>query len=108
MRLRTKTKNILGQLGFNQLFSIRRGAGKENTVGIDNRRVSAESDSVVRADSIGQDQVTLILNCSRQSQGPQMLDPRKRPGRRVNDYVNAMLNREESARLREAKIVTNR
>jgi len=71
--------NIVRDLRVNQLFAIDRRSRNNYTVRINDRGGTAERNSVVGSHSIGENEIALVFNRTRQRQDSQMLHSNERP-----------------------------
>ena len=65
------------------------------------------SDTIVRADAISRDDVTLIFDGAGKSEISQMMQPWERPGGRNNESDNAIFDSQLAVNLREPQIITD-
>src|SRR4029077_4891844 len=98
---------LVGNFALDKLFAIARGSRDNCTIRIDDRGGAAESNSIICSHSIRQDKVALVFDRTGQKKDAQMLDARKGPRRRVDEYVYVMFDGKRSAHLGKSQIVAD-
>ena len=101
-------QNFFRNLGHDQFFAIGRSSRQNNAVRVNDGGVSAKSDAIVCAYSIGQDQIGLIFHRPGQTKNSQMFNSREWPGRRIYQDVHVLIHRQFAGHFRKSQIVTNR